>query len=84
MKVTGARLPEILNLRWDQVDFERALLLLSDSKIGGKPIFLSAHAPLTREPTHRYWNLANELRARAPGQWAMVPDAQLLVPIFGY
>ena len=41
---TGARLSEILNLRWDQVDFERALLLLSDSKTGAKPIFLSAPA----------------------------------------
>ncbi len=40
--------------------------------------------PDQREPTRRYCNLANELGARAPGQWAMVPDAQLLVPIFGY
>jgi integrase len=31
---TGARLGEILTLRWDQVDFERSMLLLADSKTG--------------------------------------------------
>ena len=41
---TGARLSEILGLRWDQVDFEHALLLLPDSKTGAKPIYLSAPA----------------------------------------
>lgn len=41
---TGARLSEILTLRWNEVDFERALLLLPDSKTGAKPIYLSAPA----------------------------------------
>ena len=41
---TGARLGEILGLEWAHVDFERALLLLPDSKTGAKPIFLSAPA----------------------------------------
>ena len=41
---TGARLSEILGLRWDQVNFEHALLLLPDSKTGAKPIYLSAPA----------------------------------------
>lgn len=41
---TGARLGEILALRWDQVDFERAMLMLPDSKTGQKVIYLSAPA----------------------------------------
>lgn len=39
---TGARLREILHLRWQHVDFERGLLLLPDSKTGRKTIILSA------------------------------------------
>jgi integrase len=35
---TGARLREILHLQWDQIDRERGLLLLADSKTGRKPI----------------------------------------------
>ncbi|MFG1383955.1 tyrosine-type recombinase/integrase [Xanthobacter sp. V3C-4] len=41
---TGARLGEILNLRWEHVDFERGLLLLPDSKTGKKAIVLNAPA----------------------------------------
>jgi integrase len=33
---TGARLREILHLRWEYVDFERGVLLLPDSKTGKK------------------------------------------------
>ncbi len=39
---TGARLREILHLRWEHVDFERGLLLLPDSKTGRKTITLNA------------------------------------------
>ena len=42
--LTGARLREILNVRWDQVDFERGMMHLLDSKTGKKPIYLSAAA----------------------------------------
>jgi integrase len=42
--LTGARLREILHARWDQVDFERGILFLSDSKTGRKPVYLSAPA----------------------------------------
>ena len=42
--LTGARLREILHLRWDWVDFERGLLLLPDSKTGRKTIILNAPA----------------------------------------
>lgn len=41
---TGARLREILHLRWEHVDFERGLLFLPDSKTGKKTIILSAPA----------------------------------------
>ena len=41
---TGARLSEILTLRWEHVDFERQVLDLPDSKTGRKQIFLSAPA----------------------------------------
>src|SRR6516225_5107657 len=39
---TGARLREILHLKWEHVDFERGLLLLPDSKTGKKAIVLNA------------------------------------------
>lgn len=41
---TGARLREILGLKWEWVDFERGLLLLPDSKTGKKAIVLNAPA----------------------------------------
>lgn len=41
---TGARLGEILNLEWSQVDLDRGLLLLADSKTGKKAIVLNAPA----------------------------------------
>lgn len=41
---TGARVSEILSLRWEHVDLERAMLRLPDSKTGAKAIYLSAPA----------------------------------------
>lgn len=41
---TGARLREILNLEWSQLDYERGLLLLPTSKTGKKTIVLTAPA----------------------------------------
>ena len=41
---TGARLREILHLRWEDVDLERGLLALPDSKTGKKAIVLNAPA----------------------------------------
>jgi integrase len=37
-------LREILDARWEHVDLERGVILLSDSKTGKKPIYLSAAA----------------------------------------
>jgi integrase len=42
--LTGCRLSEILNLRWIDVDFERALLMLRDSKTGARVVWLNAAA----------------------------------------
>jgi integrase len=42
--LTGARLREILHAQWQQVDFQRGVIFLADSKTGKKPIYLSAAA----------------------------------------
>lgn len=41
---TGCRLREILRLRWSDVDLERGLLFLPDSKTGRKTVVLNAPA----------------------------------------
>jgi integrase len=41
--LTGARLREILDARWEHVDLER-VIFLADSKTGRKPVYLSAAA----------------------------------------
>jgi integrase len=41
---TGCRLREILHLKWEQVDLERGLLFLADSKTGKKTVILNAPA----------------------------------------
>ena len=42
--LTGARLREILDAQWRQLDIERGVIFLADSKTGAKPIYLSAAA----------------------------------------
>jgi integrase len=41
---TGARLNEILTLRWDYIDVDRSVINLPDSKTGKKPIYLNSLA----------------------------------------
>jgi integrase len=41
---TGARLREVLHLKWEHVDLERGLLFLPDSKTGRKTLVLNAPA----------------------------------------
>jgi len=38
---TGARLREILHAKWTEVDVDRGMIFLPDSKTGAKPIYLS-------------------------------------------
>ena len=42
--LTGARLREILDARWENVDIERGVIFLTNSKTGRKPVFFSAAA----------------------------------------
>jgi integrase len=42
--LTGARLREVLHAQWPQLDIQRSVLFLSDSKSGKKPIYLNAAA----------------------------------------
>jgi integrase len=44
LMLTGCRLSEILKLQWSDVDFNRGLLDLSDSKTGAKEVLLGAAA----------------------------------------
>jgi integrase len=46
LMLTGCRLREILGLRWSEVDFDRGMLRLPDSKTGKKPIILNGAAQL--------------------------------------
>ncbi len=42
--LTGARLREILTLKWSYIDYQRGLILLPDSKTDAKPIALNGAA----------------------------------------
>ncbi|MDX8495861.1 site-specific integrase [Mesorhizobium sp. VK22B] len=44
LMLTGCRLREILNLRWNEVDLGRGMLFLPDSKTGKKPVMLPTAA----------------------------------------
>lgn len=44
LMLTGCRLNEVLEARWQWVDFERGILNLPDSKTGAKPVHLSPSA----------------------------------------
>jgi integrase len=44
LALTGARLSEVLTLKWESVDFERAVIRLPDSKTGAKTLYLNAPA----------------------------------------
>lgn len=44
LMLTGCRLREILHLRWREVDLDRGLLFLPDSKAGAKTVVLAASA----------------------------------------
>ena len=56
LALSGARLREILHSRWDQVDRERGVLFLADSKTGRKPVYLSSGAQAVLSATPRLAN----------------------------
>jgi integrase len=51
---TGARVSEILELRWKDVDFEHMCLRLPDSKSGAKVIYISSPALSVLDGMERY------------------------------
>jgi integrase len=64
----GTRRGEVLNLRWNEIDFERGLLLLPDSKTGKKTIILNAPALAVLEGIPRIGEFVIASAAPRPGQ----------------
>ena len=64
---TGARLSEILHLRWEDVDLQKGLLVLPDSKTGAKQIFLNEAATLLLKGTPRVEANPHVIQGAKPG-----------------
>ena len=75
---TGARLREILQLKWEHIDLERGFAFLPDSKTGRRPLILSEAAQeiLRSLPRHGTFVIsgrsANEPRADLKRPWEAV------------
>jgi integrase len=84
---TGARLREILGLRWDWIDFERGVIFLPDSKTGKKSIVLSAPALAVLSKITRTGNYVIEgndptkPRSDLKRPWAMISRRAMLFGI---
>lgn len=65
--LTGARLGEVLSLRWQNVDLDNALLHLPDSKTGAKPIYLNAPAMEVLAKLPRLQNNPHVIPGGKPG-----------------
>jgi integrase len=74
--LTGARLREILDARWENVDVERGILFLPDSKTGKKPVYLSAAALLILSELPRIQGNAHVIAGAKDG----APRADLKKP----
>jgi len=78
---TGARLREILNLRWEHVHLERGLLFLPDSKTGKKTITLNASAMMVLTSLERVGDCvipganSNVQRADLKKPWRAVTES---------
>jgi integrase len=76
--LSGCRLREILHLKWEEVDTERGLLFLGDSKTGRKTIVLNAPALAVLAGLPRVGNFviagedAKKPRSDLKRPWAMV------------
>ncbi|MEQ8246194.1 MAG: site-specific integrase [Alphaproteobacteria bacterium] len=69
--LTGARLGEILGLRWDYIRFDQSLALLPDSKTGPRPLYFNLAAV----------RLLRDLKERSMCDWVVegeVPGAPLV------
>ncbi len=64
--LTGARLNEILTLRWDWIDLERGTIRLPDSKTGAKSLYLNAPALA----------VLNEIPRQAGNSYVIVGDKE--------
>ncbi len=67
LALTGCRKAEILSLRWEWVDFDRAVLRLPDSKSGAKTVPLGAAALQLLASLPRYEGNPHVLPGEAPG-----------------
>lgn len=66
--LTGARRGEVLRLRWEQVDLERGMLLLADSKTGRRAILIDdfAAAVLRALPRTGSWVFPSPKKSASP------------------
>jgi integrase len=65
LMLTGARLREILEARWDYIDWQRGMMFLPDSKTGRKTLYLSDVA----------LNILEEI-PRVPGNPHIIPGSK--------
>lgn len=83
---TGARRGEVLSLKWSNIDFERQIILLEDSKTGAKPVLLNAPALEVLSTQKRQGRnpyvfpglIENEHLKEIRKPWSMVKDAATL------
>jgi integrase len=81
--LTGARLREVLHAQWENVDFDRGVIFLPDSKTGKKPHYLNAAAlavlagipPLEGNPRIIPGSRAGQPRADLNRPWITVTEA---------
>jgi integrase len=74
--LTGARLREILHAKWENVDAERGMIFLPDSKTGRKPLYLNEAALAVLDDLPRL----NSNPYILPGQKEGAPRADLKKP----
>ena len=80
--LTGARLREILHLRWTDVDLERGVAVLQSSKTGRKPLMLGSAAVdvLTKVPKTSAYVIAGQIQTDEKGWPVDRPRADLNRP----
>jgi len=74
LQFTGCRLREILHLKWENVDSQRGLLFLADSKTGKKTVVLNAPALVVLTGLERIGSYV------VPGEHPEKPRADLKGP----